>query len=208
MFFKNKNNLIKQLKEEGLLEKKEVYEAFVKIDRGDFVLKEHKKEAGRNIPLSIGYGQTISQPQVVAFMISLLQPEEENKVLDIGFGSGWTTALLAEIVKPGKVYGIERVPEVYEFGKKNIQKYNFLKTGSVEVFLGDGREGKEDKAPFDRILISASDKDANLPLKLREQLKVNGRLVMPIRDSIYLFIKTEDDFEMREYGGFSFVPLV
>lgn len=209
MFFKNKKDLNKHLEEGGLIEDENIVDAFLKIDRADFVLEEFKKDAYNDTPLSISYMQTISQPKVVAFMLSLLSPKKGDNILDIGFGSGWTTALLAQIVGGnGSVCGIERVPEIYEFGKNNISKYSFIEKEIVKVFLDDGRKGKEEFAPYDGILISASDKDASLALNFRKNLKPGGRIVMPIRDSVYLFINKEKDFEMKEYYGFSFVPLV
>ncbi len=201
-------NLVNLLKEKGFLEKKENYDAFCKIDRADFVPEDLKKYAYQDTPLSIGSEQTISQPQVVALMIDLLSPERGDTILDIGFGSGWTTALLAEIVKEGKVVGIERVPEVYGFGKKNIEKYGFIKKGVVEVFPGDGKEGKKEMGPYDGILVSATDKDHNLSLKLSNQLKEGGRIVIPINSSIFLFTKKKGELEKKEYPGFVFVPLL
>ncbi len=185
-----------------------VREAFKYIDRSDFVSEKEKESAYEDIPLSIGYGQTISQPLVVAFMLEALDPREGDKVLDVGFGSGWTTALLAFIIgSEGKVIAVEKIPEVYEFGKKNIEKYNFLRSGRVEVFCGDGKEGKKEEAPFDRILVSASAKD-DLPSPLKEQLKVGGKAVVPIGSSVFLFSKEEKGFQKTEYPGFLFVPLV
>ena len=184
-----------------------IKEAFQRIDRSDFVTEKEKKDAYKDIPLSIGYGQTISQPLVVAFMLEILDLREGDKVLDVGFGSGWTTALLAFIVgSKGEVIAIEKIPEVYEFGKRNIEKYSFLKSKRVEVFCGDGKEGRRDKAPFDRILVSASAKD-DLPISLKEQLKVGGKAVSPIGSSVFLFLKKEEGFETVEYPGFLFVPL-
>ncbi len=202
------NKLPNFLKEKGFLERRECYDAFCKIDRADFIPEESKKYAYEDFPLPIGNGQTISQPQVVAFMLHLLSPREGDNVLDIGFGSGWTTALLAEIVKNGKVIGIEKIEEVYEFGKKNIEKYGFIEDGVVELFLGDGKRGKKEKGPYDCILISAADKDHNLPSILGDQLKEGGRIVLPINSSIFLFTKEKRGFKKEEYPGFVFVPLV
>jgi protein-L-isoaspartate(D-aspartate) O-methyltransferase len=152
-------------------------------------------------------GQTISQPYVVAFMLELLEPQEGQKILDIGFGSGWTTSLLAEIVgKNGKVYGIEIVPEVFEFGKKNIEKYNFLQKGIVEIFLMDGSKGFPEKAPFDRILVSAAAK--KIPEELISQLKDNGILVIPDFEGIWKIKKINGKIEKEYHYGFVFVPLV
>lgn len=194
-----------------------IIDAFNKIDRADFVLEEYINEAYVDAPLPIGYGQTISQPLTVAFMIELLQPEPGDKILDIGFGSGWTTALLAEIVGArGKIFGIERIAELCEFGKNNANKYDFIKKGVAEMICADGTKGwpriitvrgKEDKAPFDKILASASAKE--LPKPWKKQLKIGGRIVAPVEWSVWLFIKEEEDkFEEIEYPGFSFVPLI
>ncbi len=195
------------LKERDLLKKKEYYDAFCKIDRADFVVEEFKEHAYRDTPLPIGNGQTISQPQVVAFMINLLSPQKGDIVLDIGFGSGWTTSLLAEIVNNGKVVGVEKVPEVYEFGRENIEKYNFIEKGTVELFLGDGKKGKKEKGPYNCILVSAADKNENLPAELKDQLKDGGRIVIPVNSSVFLFTKEGEEFKKEEYPGFVFVPL-
>jgi len=196
------------LRERGFLEDNLLYNAFSVIDRKDFVLEEHRERVYDDVPLPIGYGQTISQPQVVAFMFDLLELRKDHEVLDVGIGSGWTTALLAETAKEGRVTGIEKIPEIYEFAVRNLQKYSFLQKGKVEVFLGDGKEGKKEKAPFDRILVSAADTGFELPSKIKGQIKEGGRVVIPIKSSIFVFIKKGDVFEKSEYPGFSFVPLV
>lgn len=150
--------------------------------------------------------------------MELLQPGIGDKILDIGYGSGWTTALLAEVVgKKGKVFAIERVPELCEFGKQNVSKYFSIKsypsTGSgndearVEMKCGDGTKGWSENAPFNKIIVGASGEQ--LPKAWKKQLKVGGRIVVPIRWSIWLFVKkSEDEFEETEFPGFSFVPLI
>lgn len=198
--------LIDSLVKRGYLKTEEIIAAFKKIKRKDFVRKEDKKYAELDEPLPIGYGQTISQPLTVAFMLELLQPKPGDKILDVGSGSGWTTALLAEIVGPeGKVYGIELIPELKEFGEKNVEKYNFVKKGVAEFIWGDGSRGLLEKAPFDKILVSAAAEE--VPIELKQQLKVNGRMVIPVRDSIYLVERKKDKYEQKEFFGFRFVPL-
>ena len=129
--------LIDSLIQEGWLKTPRIIEAFRKVRRIDFLPEDIKNLAELNEALPIGRGQTISQPLVVAFMIEQLQPEPGQKILDVGSGSGWTSALLAEIVGPkGKVIAIEVVPELKEFGEKNVAKYNFIKKGTVEFICG------------------------------------------------------------------------
>jgi protein-L-isoaspartate(D-aspartate) O-methyltransferase len=201
-------NLLNHLRKKGLLKEKEIFDAFCKIDRADFIPQEFQKYAYQDYPISIGFGQTISQPLVVAFMLNLLRLQRGQKILDIGFGSGWSTTLIAEIIKEGKVIGIEKIPEIYNFGKKNIEKYNFLKKGIVRLLLKDGKEGEEKEAPYDSILISAADKNKDIVYKLANQLKEGGRIVLPINSSLFLFVKEKERFKFKEYPGFIFVPLI
>ena len=207
--------LINSLIEQGWLKTPRIIEAFKKIKRIDFLPDDIKDLAEVNEALSIGYGQTISQPLVVAFMLELLQPKLGDKVLDIGAGSGWTSALLSEIVKDkGKVIAIEIIPELVEFGRKNIAKYNFIEKGIAEFVCADGSKGYPNIASrpeiaegFDKILCSAEARE--IPLAWKDQLKIGGRIVTPIGSSIWLFIKkSSQQFEEKEYPGFVFVPLV
>ncbi len=212
--FKTNEELVNYLREIKALKTKEIIEAFLKIDRKFFVPKEYLEEAYGDYPLSIGSGQTISQPWTVAFMLELLEPQKGQKILDIGFGSGWTTCLLAEIVgEKGKVYGIEIVPEVFEFGKKNVEKFNFLEKGRVELFLGDGSKGLKEKAPFDRILVSAAAE--KVPQPLIEQLNDPGILVIPVGKPYYFQymyqvkkINGKIEIHYPEDLSFEFVPLI
>lgn len=213
-------NLIDFLISEGWLKTPRIIEAFRKIKRVDFLPEDPERDASRpygasmkdlaelNEALSIGFGQTISQPLVAAFMVELLEPKAGEKILDVGSGSGWTSALLSEIVgKEGKVVAIEVVPELKEFGEKNVSKYNYIKKGTAEFICADGSKGYEKEAPFDKILASASAE--KLPQVWKEQLKIGGKIVAPIGNSIWLFVKkSPDDFEEFEHLGFVFVPLI
>ena len=201
-------SLIDSLILRGYLKTPSVIEAFRKIKRADFLPSHLKSLSDIDEALPIGEGQTISQPAVVAFMIELLEPKKGEKILDVGSGSGWTTALLAQIVgEKGKVFGIELIPSLAEFGKENIKRYNFIENGIVKILCQDGSKGLPEEAPFDKILVSASAEDVSQAF--REQLKVGGRLVIPISTSIWLFKKKEKDvFEEKEYPGFVFVPLI
>jgi len=201
-------SLIDSLIEGGWLKTPRIIEAFRKIKRIDFLPKDIKNLAELNEALPIGFGQTISQPLVVAFMIEQLNPQPGEKILDIGSGSGWTSALLGEIVREqGKVIAIEVIPELMEFGKKNVEKYDFVKKGQVQFICADGSKGYQKEALFDKILVSATAERVFPAWK--EQLKIDGRIVTPIGSSIWLFIKkSEKDFAEFEYPGFAFVPLI
>ncbi|MDP3990723.1 MAG: protein-L-isoaspartate O-methyltransferase [Candidatus Nealsonbacteria bacterium] len=184
-------------------------DAFKKIKREDFLPENIKEMAHMDMALSIGYKQTISQPTVVVFMLEKLQPQPGDKILDIGAGSGWTSALLAEVVgETGKVIALEIVPELKEFGEKNVAKYNFIKKGRAKFVLADGTKGYEKEAPFDKILCSAASY-GQIPPAWKNQLKIGGRIVSPIDSSIWVFEKqAENKFKVIEYPGFAFVPLV
>jgi protein-L-isoaspartate(D-aspartate) O-methyltransferase len=202
-------NLTDSLIKEGWLKTPEIISAFRKIKRADFLPEEIRNLAELNEALPIGKGQTISQPLVVAFMLELLEPQKGEKILDVGYGSGWTSALLAEIVgKEGKVIALEVVPDLAEFGRKNIEKYSFVKNGIAEFVCADGSKGYEKEAPFDKILASAT-AAARIPDAWKRQLKVNGRIVAPVDSSIWLLVKKgENEFEQKEHPGFVFVPLI
>jgi protein-L-isoaspartate(D-aspartate) O-methyltransferase len=201
-------DFIQKLIKQEWLKSPSIIQAFQKIKRQDFLPEDMKGLADLDRALPIGFGQTISQPLVVAFMLEQLDPQPGHKILDIGSGSGWTSALLAEIVgSKGKVIAIEIVPELKEFGEKNTSKYNFIKKGIVDFICIDGSKGYLKEAKFDRILASASGRE--LPLAWKEQLKIKGRIVAPIGTSIWTFIKkSKNSFEEIEHPGFAFVPLI
>lgn len=197
--------LLEKLKREGVLKTPSLISAFLKNDRKKFVRVRLEHDAYLDIPLPIGEGQTISQPYTVAFMMELLDPQRGQKILDIGFGSGWTTGILADIAgQTGKVYGIEIIPELFQSGKSNLEKFKYQ---NIELFNQSGWQGLPDEAPFDRILVSAA--APVIPEALKQQLKAGGRMVIPVKSSIKLLKKISDHkFEQEDYPGFAFVPFV
>ncbi len=201
--------MINSLIKDGYLKTPEIIEAFKEIDRKDFTLEEYKNEAYVNAPLPIGFGQTISQPLTVAFMLELLEPKAGEKILDVGAGSGWVCAILARIVgEKGKIISIERIPELKEMAERNIAKYNFLKKGIVILILGDGSKGYKKEAFYDKIIAGAAAYD-DIPFEWKKQLKIGGRITAPVKNSIVVIDKTgKNEYTKKEYFGFSFVPLV
>lgn len=179
--------------------------AFAKINRLDFVRPEHIDLTDYDAPLPIGFGQTISQPTTVRMMLEWLEPEPGNKILDVGSGSGWTTALLANIVgSKGMVYAVELIPELVEFGRDNCQQ---LGIKNVRFYQAKKAYGLPSRAPYDRILVSAAAE--HLPKDLLDQLKIAGKLIIPVRHDILEIEKLANgQLETDVHPGFVFVPLV
>lgn len=170
------------------------------VDRASFVPAQWQSEAYSDNALAIGYGQTISQPYTVARMIELLienskTPKLKNsKVLEVGTGSGWQTAILAQIF--GQVYSIERIPQLAREARSRIDD---LQITNVSVKVGDGKRGWPKHAPYQAIIVAA---DANrVPPALIEQLTGGGRIVIPVQGEMTRVTK-------EKFGTFSFVPLV
>ena len=198
--------LVQHLKERGVLKTPSLIKAFLKIDRRDFVLPEYYNLAYEDYPLPIGFEQTISQPYTVAFMLELLQPKRGEKILDIGSGSAWSTALLAHTVgEEGEVYGTELVPELVKFGKENLSQYKFPKAKILQT--KKGVLGLPQEAPFEKILVSAAARE--VPQELLTQLTEQGIMVIPVKDAVLHIQKAPGKKpSIQRFEGFAFVPLL
>ncbi|MDM5270709.1 protein-L-isoaspartate O-methyltransferase [Sulfurovum sp. zt1-1] len=202
---KDLDSLIDSIIMDRVLKSRTIIEAFENVDRADFVPDMFKESAYVDAPLGIGENQTISQPTTVAFMLEHLAPKKGDKILDIGAGSGWTTAILCHIVgEEGSVLGLERIGSLVELGKFNLARYCHDDRCRIEK-AGDklGVPGEK----FDKILVSASADE--LPEELIDQLNIGGKLVIPVQNSIEVITKTsEDEYQRESIYGFVFVPLV
>ena len=202
----DKLRLLQSLKKKNFPE--EVLEAFSEVKREDFMSKDLTEKAYEDTALPIWYRQTISQPYTIALMLSELKLKKGQKILEIGSGSGYVLALMSELVgKSGKAYGIEIIPELVKMSKKNLRNYK-----NVLVYNRNGSEGFPEKAPFDRILLSAACRV--IPESLMAQLKVGGILVAPKgsrfeQEIIVIKRRSKNEFELlKKLPGFVFVPFI
>ena len=201
------DDLIKTIKDYGFLTNKKVESAFRTIPRHEFVVPSELARAYYNEPLSIMNNQTISQPGVVSRMTEWLDVQDGQKILEIGTGSGWQTAILSYMVGNGTVYSIERLPELVNFARENLEK---LGIDNVHVILGDGSMGYPEKSPYDRIIITAA--CTEIPLPLLEQLDENGLIIAPVGDlsqSMILLKKISGEIvKIKNESNYIFVPLL
>ncbi|WP_028659736.1 protein-L-isoaspartate O-methyltransferase family protein [Nocardioides insulae] len=178
--------------------------AFAAVPRAGFLPRADRRRAGYDGPIPIGHGQTNSQPRTVADMLRLLRVEPGHRVLDVGSGSGWTTALLAWLTGPtGQVRGVELEPALVRFGGDNLAALDCPWAG-----IGAARPGVlglPEHAPYDRILVSAEAEE--LPDSLVDQLAAHGRLVIPVRGRMLRVDLTDDDVVITRHGHYRFVPL-
>ncbi|HXI12692.1 MAG TPA: protein-L-isoaspartate(D-aspartate) O-methyltransferase [Thermoanaerobaculia bacterium] len=180
-----------------------VLEAMTRVPRHRFVPAAQVGEAYADHPLPIGSSQTISQPYIVAYMTELLELSEESKVLEIGTGSGYQAAVLAELVS--KVYSIEIVPELAERSRELLHGLGYR---NVNVRSGDGYQGWPGEAPFDAIIVTAA--PDHIPDPLLAQLAVGGRMVIPVgvdSQEIILLTRTASGIQKRQMLPVRFVPM-
>jgi protein-L-isoaspartate(D-aspartate) O-methyltransferase len=199
--------LIRHLREAGVLRSSSITNALKLVDRADFVPEEVRQAAYEDIPLPIGYNQTISQPYTVVFMLEQLYVSKGHRVLEAGYGSGWQTALLAYLVgETGSVYAFEIISALAEFGRKNISKYPKLDR-RISLFNTTAANGLSAASPFDRIICGAEVRE--VPSAWREQLRSGGRLVYPYKQGIAAEVKQANGhFKTSFFPGFVFVPFV
>lgn len=172
--------------------------------RQGFLRRADRRRARHDGPLAIGHGQTSSQPRTVAAMLGLLEVRPGQSVLDVGAGSGWTTALLAHLTGPaGRVRGVELEPDLVAFGRANLAATH-QPWASLEQALPDVL-GLPDHAPYDRILVSAE--AGELPPELVDQLGDGARMVIPVAGTMLLVVRDRSRLDVTEHGRYRFVPL-
>lgn len=202
------DKLIQGIRYLEYLKSKNVEDALRKYRREFFVPDNCRHLAYRDFPISIGFNQTISQPSTVVAMTEALEIKQGEKVLEIGTGSGWQSAILSYLVgEKGHVYTIEILEELAEFARSNLNRVGLK---NIEVIVKDGSLGLKEKAPFDKIIVTAACPD--VPKPLLDQLKVNGIMVLPIGNlylqEMFVIKKLKDKIEKKSIGSFMFVPLV
>lgn len=203
-----RKKLVEKLKKEGRIKSWEVEKAFLNIPRENFIPSALESHAYYDTPLEIGHNQTISAPHMVAIMAEAIDLKKGQKILEIGAGSGYHAAIIAEIIgEKGHVYSVERIKKLAEIAEKNLKKTNIR---NVKVEVGDGSLGLSEYAPYDRIYVTCA--SPGIPDPLIEQLKDDGKLLIPVGKRIcqlkLLEKKPEEKIESNDLGGCAFVPLV
>ncbi len=201
-----KQQLLDYWKKQKIITDKNLLKAFAEIDREKFILPEYLIEAYDDNPLPILAGQTISQPTTVMMMIQALELKKNDKVLEIGAGSGYNAAIMSRLCK--KVYTIEIIEELAEFARKNLKNAGIK---NVEVEYGDGSIGYEKKSPYDKCIITAACPE--IPQPIISQMKVGSIILAPVGSSglgyqdMIKAKKTKKGLEKESLGEFSFVPM-
>jgi protein-L-isoaspartate(D-aspartate) O-methyltransferase len=197
--------LVEQLRNKGIRDEA-VLEAIANVPRHLFLgMEVSGEEAYEDKPLAIGQGQTISQPYTVAYQTSLLRTGKGEKVLEIGTGSGYQSAILAELGV--ELYSIERQKKLFLSTRRTLDRLGYPQ---VKMIFGDGNEGLEEAAPFDKILVTAAAPE--IPGKLIAQLKVNGMMVIPVNGNLQKMLRitklSATETRIEQFDHFLFVPLL
>ena len=178
--------------------------AFAAVPRAWFLPAGARARADFDGPIHIGHDQTCSQPRTVRNMLALLDPQVGDRVLDVGSGSGWTTALLAELVGPtGRVHGVELEPALVAWGAANLTRGSWPRA-TIEA-ARPGVVGLPADGPYDRILVSADARE--IPADLLDSLADDARLVLPVRGTMTVVDRSDRGDDVTEHGGYRFVPL-
>lgn len=205
-YFRARKNMVDDLKSRGIKDES-VLNAMMKIRRDYFVLKSYKEASYEDTALPLIKNQTISQPYTVAYMLEELELKKGMKVLEIGTGFGYNAALLEEIVKPGKVYTMEYIEDLFKEAKKNLKR---VKINNVKIIHADGSKGYEKEAKYDRIIFTAA--AIEIPNAFKEQIKDNGIILGPVgissRQNLIKCRKIGAEFDCENLGSFMFVPMV
>lgn len=207
MSYQNRK-LLWKLRSEGHLKSEDLEQALVDLPREKFVPNNVRQFSYEDVPLSIGHRQTISQPTTVVIMTESLEIKKNDKILEIGTGSGWQGAILAKLTKKN-VYSIETISELVKFAKSNVEQFKEIK--NLKIIEGDGSKGYKKAAPYDKIIVTAASPE--IPQPLIDQLKVGGKMVIPIGDyyNQQMFVITKiskTKISKTSIGFFSFVPLM
>lgn len=170
---KTNKDLVNQLTERNLIKSKEVKQAFLKVDRKNFLPKDKEKWSYSDTPVPIGEGQTISAPHMVAIMTEELDVKQESKILEIGAGSGYQAALLGEAAEKGEIHTTEKVESLYQTAQENLKRYK-----NIKLYHKDGSKGIPEVAPFDRIISACGTPE--IPEEWKKQLKETGIILAPV----------------------------
>ncbi|MDD1768281.1 MAG: protein-L-isoaspartate(D-aspartate) O-methyltransferase [Methanomassiliicoccales archaeon] len=208
-FDEQRSRMVKRLLEHGYVSRPEVSLAMETVPRHLFVPQELQANSYQDSPLYIGEGQTISAPHMVGMMVENLDLRRGLKVLEIGGGSGYHAAVMAEMIRPdGHIYSVERIETLAAKARRNLQDAGYSEL--VTVIIADGSKGLPEFAPYDRISVAAA--APSVPEPLKEQLAEGGKLLVPVGGRWYqdliLVVRKGNEFIQENLGGCVFVPLV
>lgn len=206
-----KKDMVKKLSEYGIIKTEKVKRAMETVPREEFIPNEKRFFAYIDRPLPLGEGQTISAPHMVAIICEELELEEGMNVLEIGTGFGYNAAVISEVMnKKGHVYSIERLKSLFKTAAENLKKTGYEE--NIDLILGDGTLGYEKGAPYDRIYGTAG--SPYIPEPLKKQLKVGGKLLIPVGETstfqslIRITKESESEFRQTSLGEVTFVPMI